>query len=95
LCGKDLLDAAREQMGCKGGGAGEAMVDTVVIPSASIRPAYGQTGRNGSSCAFNANDGVLLDDMTVAEMQSKLKTPVVSGGENLSQMLENIKMAAI
>jgi hypothetical protein len=32
-----------------------------------------------------------LDDMTISEMQSKLKLPVILSGDNLSQLLYNIK----
>jgi NifB/MoaA-like Fe-S oxidoreductase len=85
LCGRDLLAAARGQMAYKRG----AIVDAVVVPGSSVRP------RHGQQCDFGANDGIFLDDMTLAEMQAELKTTVVSGGENFSQMFANIKKAAI
>lgn len=93
LCGKDLLAAAKEQMARLDGAAGKALVDAVVVPGASMRPADGL--RHAPKSALGAHGGMFLDNMTLADMQSELKTPVVSGGENLSQMLANIKMAAI
>jgi putative radical SAM enzyme (TIGR03279 family) len=89
LCGRDLLATAKEHMASKR----EAMVDAVIVPGSSMRPADGP--RHGPQSTLGENDGIFLDDMTLAEMQSELKAPVVSGGENLSQMLANINLAAI
>jgi len=51
LCGKDILAAAKEQVASKT----EAMVDAVVVPGSSIRPAKGH--RNGPLSTFDANEG--------------------------------------
>ena len=50
-----------------------------VVPSASIRDVDG---------------GQFLDDMTVTEMQSKLGLPVIPGGNNLSELLSNVRASA-
>jgi putative radical SAM enzyme (TIGR03279 family) len=91
LCGRDLLAAANEYKSCDG----KAKIDAVIVPSASLSIAAGPTGQYslpGSLCLGNPR---FLDDMTITEMQSQLKIPVVPGGENLSQALSNIGKAAI
>jgi len=85
LCGIDLLNAAKEQMASKRGMA----VDAVVVPGSSMRPA--SWPRYGQQNTFEADNAIFLDGMTLAEMQFSLDIPVVSGGENFSQMLANIK----
>jgi putative radical SAM enzyme (TIGR03279 family) len=86
LCGRDLLEAAREHVRCADGG----VVDAVVIPGASVRLLPGAaSGRPGGGHPVGALQ--FLDDATVSDLRSALGVPVVRGGENLSQLLKHVQ----
>ncbi|MCL1892906.1 MAG: DUF512 domain-containing protein [Holophagaceae bacterium] len=86
LCGKDLLDVAT----CHLLNSSSSKFDAVVVPSSSVRIDTEQYTNSSSAAPV----WQFLDDMTIAEMQSRLKIPIISSGENLSQLLINIKKAA-
>jgi len=87
LCGQDLLAAAQKNKFFADG----STVDAVVIPSASVRTLTDSTDQHGLSGGHSKGVYQLLDDMTVSEMQSELGLPVITSGDNLSQLLSNIK----
>jgi len=66
----------------------------VVVPSSSLRTHTGPTDQyslagveHPEACAM------FLDDVTLAELSQQLGVPVVPGGENLTQLLENLQIA--
>ena len=77
LCGKDLLDTAKKHLRR----ANDSPFDAVVVPGASVQSMTDPPG------------GRFLDDVTIAEMQSKLGVPVTLSGDNLSQLLINVERA--
>jgi putative radical SAM enzyme (TIGR03279 family) len=92
LCGKDLKYAAEADRQAHGGNP--HWVDAVVVPSSSLRTHTGPTDQYTlSSVAHPEARAMFLDDVTLAELSRDLGVPVVPGGENLSQLLENLRIA--
>jgi len=87
LCGRDLLDAAQENKFFADGSS----ADAVVVPNASVRMINNSSGQRKSPSEDSATVYQFLDDMTVPEMQSMLKVPVILSGDNLFQLLSNIR----
>jgi NifB/MoaA-like Fe-S oxidoreductase len=87
LCGHDLLSAAQKNKFFEDG----STADAVVVPSASVRVITDSTGRRELSGVHSIGICQFLDDMTVSEMQSKLELPVILSGDNLFQLLSNIR----
>ena len=90
LTGRDLMYAAHADRDAKG------PVETVVVPSASLRTHTGPTDQytlHGVTVA--RAEGTFLDDMTLDELTADLQTPVVPSGANLSQLLDHLEAAEI
>jgi len=92
LCGKDLLYAAHADREAHGGDP--KWVDAVVIPSASLRTHMGPTDQYTLVNAGEVRpETMLLDDMTLGQLQEQLGVPVVPSGENLAHLLDHLKAA--
>ena len=90
LTGRDLMYAAHADRDAKG------PVETVVVPSASLRTHTGPTDQytlHGFTVA--RAEGTFLDDMTLDALTADLQTPVVPSGANLSQLLDHLEAAEI
>jgi NifB/MoaA-like Fe-S oxidoreductase len=93
LCGNDLKYAAEADRQAHGGKP--RWVDAVVVPSASLRTHTGPTDQYTLAGVDHPEArAMFLDDVTLAELSRDLGVPVVPGGENLSQLLENLQIAA-
>ena len=92
LCGKDLQYAAEADRQAHGGIPN--WVEAVVVPSASLRTHTGPTDQYTlASVEHPEARAMFLDDVTLAELSRNLGVPVVPGGENLAQLLENLRIA--
>lgn len=92
LCGKDLKYAAEADRQAHGGAA--RWVDAVVVPSSSLRTHTGPTDQYTLAGVEHPEArAMFLDDMTLDELSRGLGVPVVPGGENLAQLLENLEIA--
>jgi len=92
LCGKDLKYAAEADRQAHGGDP--RWVDAVVVPSSSLRTHTGPTDQYTLAGVEHPEArAMFLDDVTLAELSRDLGVPVVPGGENLSQLLDNLCIA--
>jgi putative radical SAM enzyme (TIGR03279 family) len=92
LCGKDLKYAAEADRQAHGGDL--RWVDAVVVPSSSLRTHTGPTDQYTLSAVEHPEArAMFLDDVTLAELSRDLGVPVVPGGENLTQLLDNLRIA--
>jgi putative radical SAM enzyme (TIGR03279 family) len=92
LCGKDLKYAAEADRQAHGGDP--RWVDAVVVPSSSLRTHTGPTDQYTLAGVERPEArAMFLDDVTLAELSRDLGVPVVPGGENLSQLLDNLRIA--
>lgn len=91
LCGRDLLYAAHADRANHGNRPD--WVDAVVVPSASLRTHTGPTDQYTLAGSIPQAQGTFLDDMTLAELEQELGVPVVPSGENLSQLLDHLRVA--
>lgn len=92
LCGRDLRYAAEADRTERGGLSN--WVDAVVVPSASLRTHTGPTGQYTLEGVNKPEaKAMFLDDVTLDQLEAELGVPVVPSGENLSQLLENLRMA--
>ena len=98
LCGRDLLSAAQNNKRAANG-----QFDAIIIPSASVRrltsiPAAAKTTGPQTLPCGHCNQAMdtyqFLDDMTVAEMESRLGLPVIQSGDNLSSLLGQVARQA-
>ena len=90
LCGKDLKYAAEADRQAHGGDP--RWVDAVVVPSSSLRTHTGPTDQYTLAGVEHPEArAMFLDDVTLAELSRDLGVPVVPGGENLSQLLDNLQ----
>jgi len=64
-----------------------------VVPSASLRTHTGPTDQYTLTGSIPQAQGTFLDDMTLAELEQELGVPVVPSGENLSQLLDHLRVA--
>ena len=92
LCGRDLQYAAEADRQAHGG-KGD-WVDAVVVPSASLRTHTGPTDQYTLAGVEHPEArAMFLDDVTLDQLSRTLGVPVVPGGENLAQLLENLQIA--
>lgn len=92
LCGKDLQYAAEADRQAHGGKA--RWVDAIVVPSSSLRTHTGPTDQYTLAGVEHPEArAMFLDDVTLDELSRNLGVPVVPGGENLAQLLENLQIA--
>jgi NifB/MoaA-like Fe-S oxidoreductase len=90
LCGQDLAYAAHADRQAHGGDP--RWVDAVVVPSASLRVHTGPTDQYVLPDRAQAHAGSqFLDDMTLGDLERQLGVPVIPGGENLSQLLDQLQ----
>jgi NifB/MoaA-like Fe-S oxidoreductase len=92
LCGRDLQYAAEADRQAHGGKGN--WVDAVVVPSASLRTHTGPTDQYTLAGVEHPEArAMFLDDVTLDQLSRTLGVPVVPGGENLAQLLENLQIA--
>jgi putative radical SAM enzyme (TIGR03279 family) len=92
LCGQDLRYAAEADRSERGGDP--QWVEAVVIPSASLRTHTGPTDQYTLAGVQHPEArAMFLDDITLDQLSRDLGVPVIPGGENLSQLLENLQVA--
>ncbi len=92
LCGRDLQYAAEADRQAHGGMTG--WVDAIVVPSASLRTHTGPTDQYALAGVEHPEArAMFLDDVTLDELSRNLGVPVIPGGENLAQLLENLQIA--
>lgn len=91
LCGRDLLYAAHADRANHGNRPD--WVEAVVVPSASLRTHTGPTDQYTLAGSNPVAQGTFLDDLTLADLERELGVPVVPGGENLSHLLDHLKVA--
>jgi NifB/MoaA-like Fe-S oxidoreductase len=92
LCGKDLKYAAEADRQAHGGDL--RWVDAVVVPSSALRTHTGPTDQYTLSGVDHPEArAMFLDDVTLDQLSRDLGVPVVPGGENLTQLLENLRIA--
>lgn len=92
LCGQDLRYAAEADRAAHGGDPG--WVDAIVVPSASLRTHTGPTDQYTLAGVQNPEPkAMFLDDVTLDQLSLGLGIPVVPSGENLSQLLDNLRVA--
>lgn len=92
LCGRDLKCAAEADRQAHDGDP--RWVDAVVVPSSALRSHMGPTDQYALSGVEHPEArAMFLDDVTLAQLSRDLGVPVVPGGENLSQLLENLQVA--
>lgn len=92
LCGNDLKYAVEADRQAHGGDP--RWVDAVVVPSASLRTHTGPTDQYTLAGVEHPEArAMFLDDVTLDQLSRDLGVPVVPGGENLAQLLENLQIA--
>lgn len=91
LCGQDLKYAAHADREARGGG--QAWVDAVVVPSASLRTHTGPTDQYTLRGQVVREEGTFLDDLTLPQLAADLGVPAVPGGANLSHLLDHLEAA--
>lgn len=90
LCGQDLKRAAEADRQAHGGDP--HWVDAVVVPSSSLRTHTGPTDQYALAGVEHPEARALfLDDVTLDQLARDLGVPIVPGGENLAQLLENLE----
>jgi putative radical SAM enzyme (TIGR03279 family) len=89
LTGRDLQYAAHADRTT----SGARWVDTVVVPSSSLRTHTGPTDQYTLHGQIARAEGAFLDDMTLAELSGELQVPVVPSGANLAQLLDHLEAA--
>jgi len=92
LCGQDLRYAAEADRMAHGDDP--QWVDAIVVPSASLRTHTGPTDQYTLAGVQSPEPrAMFLDDVTLDQLALELGVPVVPGGENLSQLLDNLRVA--
>jgi len=92
LCGQDLRYAAEADRISHGNNP--RWVDAVVVPSASLRTHTGPTDQYTLEGVEHPEPkAMFLDDVTLEQLSRDLGVPVIPGGENLSQLLDNLRVA--
>ena len=92
LCGRDLRRAAEADRAAHGNAPD--WVDAVVVPSASLRTHTGPTDQYALPGSPDEPWAEFLDDVTLEGLARDLEVPVVPGGDNLAQLLENLSSSS-
>ena len=93
LCGRDLKHAAEADRLAHGGDP--AWVEAVAVPGAALRTRTGPTDQYAlPGFPAEGDRAEFLDDLTLAELSRDLGVPVVPGGDNLAQLLENLNSSS-
>ncbi|HWQ08527.1 MAG TPA: DUF512 domain-containing protein [Holophaga sp.] len=92
LCGQDLRRAAEADRAAHGNAPD--WVEAVVVPSASLRTHTGPTDQYALPGSPEEPWAEFLDDMTLEGLSTDLGVPVVPGGDNLAQLLENLSSSS-
>jgi putative radical SAM enzyme (TIGR03279 family) len=85
LCGRDLLTTALQDIHERG------PVEAVVVPRASLTTHADPTGQYEISGRDSQNgEGIFLDDLHPSDLARELGLPVLHGGDNFSQLLDQL-----